>query len=128
MKKYILTILLIVPFLLQSQNFRGLDKSPMVQAKFPLSNRVTEKVAITYSRPQLNNRSFEDIVPLGKVWRTGANEATEIRLYSDIIIDDKNISAGTYTLFTIPEENQVTIIINRLQIFGELTAISLKKM
>ena len=113
MKKYILTILLIVPFLLQSQNFRGLDKSPMDQAKFPLSNRVTEKVAvITYSRPQLNNRSFEDIVPLNKVWRTGANEATEIRLYSDIIIDDRNISAGTYTLFTIPEENQVTVIIN----------------
>jgi len=113
MKKYILTILLIIPFLLQSQNFRGLDKSPMDQAKFPISNRVTDKVAIiTYSRPQLNNRSFGDIVPLNKVWRTGANEATQIRLFSDITIDDKKIPAGTYTLFTVPEENQITVIIN----------------
>ena len=96
-----------------SQNFRGLDRSPMDKTYYPTSFRSTEKIVeITYSRPQLNNRSFEDIVPLNKVWRTGANEATEIRLFSDIIINGKNIPAGTYSLFTIPEENQITVIIN----------------
>ena len=90
--------------MLHAQNFGGLDQSPMDQAKFPTSNRVTEKVAIiTYSRPQLKNRSFDDIVPKNKVWRTGANEATELRLFNDIEINNTTIVAVTYTLFTIPE-------------------------
>ena len=91
MKKLTL-LLLLMPLMLHAQNFRGLDQSPMDQAKFPTSNRVTEKVAIiTDSRPQLTNRSFDDIVPKNKVWRTGANEATELRLFNDIEINNKTI-------------------------------------
>ena len=113
MKKLIIISLIICPFFLHAQNFRDLDKSPMDQAKYPTSNRVTEKiVVITYSRPQLNDRSFQEIVPYNKVWRTGANEATEIRLFKPVVIGDTNLQAGTYTIFTIPEEEQVTFIIN----------------
>ena len=113
MKKLIL-LLLLMPLMLNAQNFRALDQSPMDQAKFPTSNRVTDKVAIiTYSRPQLKNRSFDDIVPKDKVWRTGANEATELRLFNDIEINNTTIVAGTYTLFTIPESEEITFIINK---------------
>ena len=112
MKK--LLLLLLMPFLIQAQNFRGLDESPMDQAKFPTSNRVTDKIAIiTYSRPQLKNRSFDDVVPKNKVWRTGANEATELRLFNDIEINNTTVFAGTYTVFTIPESEEITFIINK---------------
>ena len=109
-----LILLLLMPFLIQAQNFRDLDESPMDQAKFPTSNRVTDKVAIiTYSRPQLKNRSFDDVVPKNKVWRTGANEATELRLFNDIEINNTTIVSGTYTIFTIPENEEITFIINK---------------
>ena len=113
MKKLIIVSLIIYPFFLQAQNFRDLDKSPMDQAKYPVSNRVTEKTAIiTYSRPQLNERSFQEIVPINKVWRTGANEATEIRLFKQVKIGETILQAGTYTIFTIPYEEEITFVIN----------------
>ena len=70
-------------------------------------------VKITYSQPQKKNREiFGDLVPFGKVWRTGANEATEITTTHDIQIDSIVLKAGTYSLFTIPEKDKWTIIIN----------------
>ncbi len=77
--KKILLFLVVSAIFSQAQNFRGLDKSPMDQAKFPASNRISEKIAIiTYSRPQLRGRTFEEVVPQNKIWRTGANEATKL--------------------------------------------------
>ena len=112
--KKIMLILIALPFIGQAQNFRGLDKSPMDQAKYPASNRITEKVAIvTYSRPQLNGRSFQDIVPEKKVWRTGANEATQIRFFSDVEINSKVIPAGEYSIFTIINKQEITFILNK---------------
>jgi len=49
-------------------------------------------------------------VPFDKVWRTGANENTEIKLYQDVMFGDKKLSAGTYTLFSIPTATEWTII------------------
>ncbi|HEY9488504.1 MAG TPA: DUF2911 domain-containing protein [Chryseosolibacter sp.] len=70
-------------------------------------------VKITYSQPQKRNREiFGDLVPFGKVWRTGANEATEITTTKDIQLDAIILKAGTYSLFTIPEKDKWTIIIN----------------
>lgn len=48
----------------------------------------------------------------GKVWRTGANETTEIKLYREITFGDKVIPAGTYSLYTIPDKNEWTVIFN----------------
>ena len=70
-------------------------------------------VKITYSQPQRKNREiFGNLVPYGKVWRTGANEATEITTTKDILIQNVRLPAGTYSLFTIPEKEHWTIIIN----------------
>jgi hypothetical protein len=69
---------------------------------------------IIYSRPSKKNREiFGKLVPYGEVWRTGANEATEITLTRDVLIMGKQVPAGTYSLFTIPQENTWTIILNK---------------
>lgn len=71
-------------------------------------------VKITYGRPQKRGRNiFGELVPFGKVWRTGANEATEITTTADIILAGNTIPAGTYTVFSIPEKDQWTIILNK---------------
>jgi hypothetical protein len=70
-------------------------------------------IKIVYGRPQKKGRViFGELEPYGKVWRTGANEATEIKFYQDVSLDGKSIKAGTYTLFTIPEKDKWTIILN----------------
>lgn len=93
-------------------NFSKLDVSPMDVALFRGENN--EPVArVLYSRPQTRDREiFGKLVPYGEVWRTGANEATEITLYQDMKVGDKTIKKGTYTLFTIPQEKEWTVILN----------------
>ncbi|GJM61700.1 MULTISPECIES: DUF2911 domain-containing protein [Persicobacter] len=70
-------------------------------------------VKITYGRPHKRDRElFGTLVPYGKVWRTGANEATEVTLTGDVRVAGKILKAGTYSLFTIPNEDNWTIIFN----------------
>jgi hypothetical protein len=76
-------------------------------------------VKIIYSRPQLKGRTLDKLAPQGKVWRTGANEAAEITFYSDVTFGSEDVKAGTYTLFTIPNDDIWTIIIsNHKNIWG----------
>jgi hypothetical protein len=53
------------------------------------------------------------LVPYGKVWRTGANEATTFEVSTDVMIEGKKLAAGRYALFTIPGEEEWTIIFNK---------------
>ena len=70
-------------------------------------------IKVTYGQPQKRGREiFGKLVPYGEVWRTGANEATEITLTKDILLNGKLLKAGTYSIFTIPEKDKWTIIIN----------------
>lgn len=74
----------------------------------------TTKILIPYGRPSLNGREiFGKLVPYGKVWRAGANEATAIVLPEDVTIEGKPLKAGTYSMYTVPhKEGPWTIIIN----------------
>ncbi|QXD23213.1 DUF2911 domain-containing protein [Opitutia bacterium ISCC 51] len=74
----------------------------------------TTVISITYGRPGLKGRKIEDMVPDGKVWRTGANESTVITLSDDIMIGDASVKAGTYSMYTKPNADDKTmdIIIN----------------
>lgn len=118
MKKSILSIVVFAVALVFSndafaQKFKSLDKSPMDAAAFPDSYRVSDKlVKVIYSRPQLKGRSLDKLAPKGKVWRTGANEAAEITFYNDVTFGGKKVKAGTYTLFTIPGENEWDVILS----------------
>ena len=90
-----------------AQNFRGLDKSPL-----DISMSKDKSVKIIYSRPQLKGRSLAKLAPNGKMWRTGANEGTEITFAKNTTIGGKLVNAGTYTLTTIPGDKEWTIVLN----------------
>ena len=71
-------------------------------------------IEIDYSRPGVKNRTiFGGIVPYGQVWRTGANAATKITFSTPVNLNGNDIPAGTYALFTIPGEDEWTVIINK---------------
>ena len=122
------TILLVAVFVITigfsnqaiAQNFKGLDKSPMDIASFPSNYRVSEKVIkIIYSRPQLKGRSLEKLAPLGKKWRTGANEATEVTFYKDVIFGGAAVKAGTYTMYAVPGKATWTVALSsQLNVWG----------
>jgi Protein of unknown function (DUF2911) len=73
-----------------------------------------KKVTISYSRPSAKGRKIMgELVPYGKVWRTGANEATTLVTEGDIDIGGAKVPAGTYTLYTLPSEGTWKLIINK---------------
>src|SRR6476469_1462241 len=63
-------------------------------------------VELNYSRPGMKGRKiFGDLVPWGKVWRTGANSATRIKFSDDVMIGGQALKAGEYAIYTVPNEN-----------------------
>ena len=106
-----------------------LDKSPLDMSFYPnnypllkIQDKVTEPLVarLIYSRPQKNNRViFGDLIEYGKVWRLGANEATEIEFYQNVKINNTKLKKGRYTLYAIPALDNWTFIVNRdLDIWG----------
>ena len=87
-----------------------------VTAKDRVSPHETVKgkhIKITYGRPSKKSREiFGALVPYGQVWRTGADEATEVVLEKDCVFGGKQVKAGTYTMFTIPGKDEWSVILN----------------
>lgn len=109
-----------------AQTFRGLDKSTMDVAycpdNFAHDRKLDDKalVKVTYTRPAKKEREIiGKLVPFGQLWRVGANEATEVKLYQDVTIMGKRVKAGTYTLYMTPTETEWTIVLNKqLDVWG----------
>ncbi len=115
MNKRIVLLTLILSFFLAgsaiAQKMPKMDKSPHDIAYYKADKMPMIKAV--YARPQKNGREvFGGIVKYDKVWRTGANEATEVTFYKDVMFGGKTVKAGTYSLFTIPGEKEWTIILN----------------
>jgi hypothetical protein len=99
------------------------DKSPMDMCYFPdnypvlkIQNKVSEPPAcrIVYSRPLKNGRKvYGELIEFGKIWRLGANEATELELFKDAKVNNQKIKKGRYSMFAIPYPEKWTIIINK---------------
>ena len=69
---------------------------------------------VDYSSPRAKGRKiFGGLVPYGQVWRAGANEATTFTINSDVNAGGKTVPAGTYTIFTIPNQDKWTLIISK---------------
>ena len=119
-------VLVVLSTVVQAQKVMPLDKSPMDRAYYPVNFAHDRKgddkaiARISYNRPAKKEREiFGKLVPFDKVWRAGANEATEIKLYQDVTIGGKKLSAGTYSVFTIPNEKEWTVIFNSdLDVWG----------
>jgi Protein of unknown function (DUF2911) len=91
---------------------KGPRPSPSAKATcaFPDGKSIT----VDYSSPRAKGRKiYGGLVPYGEVWRAGANEATTFVTDTDVVVGGKTVPAGTYTIFTIPNENKWTLIINR---------------
>lgn len=75
------------------------------------------KITLVYSRPSIKERTLfaenSDLAPLGKLWRTGANAATQLSFTDKVTFGGKNIDTGSYALYTIPGANEWEIILNR---------------
>ena len=124
MKKHILIVgavlLLALSAQAQDYKFAPMDKSPVDIVYYPVNApksknpHIDPLIRVIYSRPQKNGREiFGVLEQFGNVWRTGANESTEIKFYKPIVLGNTKIKAGTYSLFTIPEKESWTIIINK---------------
>src|SRR5690606_29070525 len=116
MRKILSTLLIIAACTfqdMQAQSFPKMDASPMDLAMARPDKDSPPYARVIYSRPQKKGRDiFGDLVPYGKVWRTGANEATELTIYTPLKFGETLIKPGSYTLYTIPDEEKWTIIIN----------------
>ncbi|HEY8389197.1 MAG TPA: DUF2911 domain-containing protein [Parasegetibacter sp.] len=91
------------------------DKSQRPSPPATVSEKVNgATITIEYSRPSVKGRKiWGALVPYDKVWRTGANEATTFSTDKDIKVEGQTLAAGTYGLFTIPGEEEWTIIFNK---------------
>jgi len=71
-------------------------------------------ITTDYSSPRMKGRKiFGGLVPYGEVWRTGANSATTFVTTSEVEVGGKTVPAGSYTIFTVPDPNKWTLIINK---------------
>lgn len=71
-------------------------------------------ITVKYSRPGAKGRTiFGGLVPYGELWRTGAHDATTIQFSDTLTLNEQIIPAGTYSLFTIPDKDEWTIILNK---------------
>lgn len=108
----ILTSIILIGFLV-SYGFRLYTKSHSPEAKADFDKNGL-KIHVDYCQPSKKNRKiFGELVPYGEIWRTGANEATEIEFNKDVNINGNSLKAGRYALFTIPNQNSWTIIFNK---------------
>lgn len=90
----------------------GNRPSPAASATCDLGGGKTIKT--DYSSPRAKGRKiFGELVPYGKVWRTGANEASTFVPSTDVVVGGKNLPAGNYTIFTVPNADKWTLIINK---------------
>lgn len=72
-------------------------------------------VKISYSRPRVKGRQiWGSLVPYGKVWRAGADEATKFTFSTDVIIEGKKLKKGSYSFFVIPQKDKFTLVFNKV--------------
>lgn len=92
--------IILAPFATEAQ-----IKTPQASPKGYIKQTVgLTDVEVTYSRPSARGRAvFGNLVPFGKIWRTGANENTIINFSDDVVIDGKTLKKGKYSIYTIPK-------------------------
>ena len=110
----LLTLPVLVFALLSAGQTKDKSQRPSPPAQAQCKFADAKGVTIDYSSPRMKGRKiFGDLVPYGEVWRTGANEATSFVATANLTIGSTRVPAGSYTIFTVPEQNRWTLIINK---------------
>ena len=95
-----------------AQQDKSKRQSPPASAVCKFSDGKT--ITVDYSSPRAKGRKiYGDLVPFGQVWRTGANEATSFVSTAGLSVGGKDVPAGNYTIFTVPNQDKWTLIINK---------------
>jgi hypothetical protein len=95
-----------------AQTDKSKRPSPPANAQCKFTDGKT--ITVDYSSPRMKGRKiYGGLVPYGQVWRAGANEATTFVTDSDVMVGDKEVPVGSYTLFTIPNQDKWTLIISK---------------
>jgi hypothetical protein len=111
MKKVVVLLFVLFSVGASAQGIKTPAPSPTQTLKqdFALSS-----IEITYSRPAAKGRKiFGDLVPFGKIWRTGANAATKVTFGEDVKVGGVPVKAGSYAIYSVPTANEWEIIINK---------------
>ena len=96
----------------RAQQDKSKRPSPPATVKCELAGG--KSITVDYSSPRAKGRKvFGGLVPYGEVWRAGANEATTFVTAADVMVGGKHVPAGSYTLFTIPNQDKWTLIISK---------------
>jgi len=105
-------VIALLSVLSSAQQDKSKRPSPPAQAQCKFSDGKT--ITVDYSSPRAKGRKiFGELVPYGQVWRTGANDATTFVTTATLSAEGKDIPAGSYTIFTLPEQNKWTLIVNK---------------
>lgn len=112
-KQFFITVPLIILFVFG--NILAQPVYPRISPGASVSQKIgITDLTITYHRPGVKNRLvWGELVPLDKIWRAGANEATTIEFSHDVMIDSKTVPAGKYSLFVLPNTKSTTFILNK---------------
>ncbi|MFY9528913.1 MAG: DUF2911 domain-containing protein [Candidatus Acidiferrales bacterium] len=119
MQKYVVAfsgVLLLSLAVLTTTGLAQRDKSqrPSPPAKAQCAFADGKTLRVNYSSPRMKGRKiYGDLVPYGEVWRAGANEATTFVTSTDLTVGGKTVPAGSYTIFTIPNQDKWTLIISK---------------
>lgn len=109
MRNYLIALFTLISMSLIGQpRFPALSPEGSIRQKIGLTT-----ISIQYERPAARGRIiFGELVPYGKLWRTGAGACTKIKIDADVLVENMLLRAGTYSLFAIPDPQAWTIILN----------------
>ena len=114
MRRVLLLVAVLLTFitLAAAQKDKSQRPSPPAQAQCKLPDGKT--ITVDYSSPRAKGRKiFGGLVPYGEIWRTGANEATTFVTDANLTVGKLTVPAGSYTIFTLPNPDKWTLIINK---------------
>ncbi len=112
LKNIALIVALLFATFAGAQQDKSQRPSPPAKAQCKLPDGKT--ITVDYSSPRAKGRKIMGgLVPYGQVWRTGANEATTFVTGADLTVAGKDVPAGSYTIFTVPNADSWTLIVNK---------------
>jgi hypothetical protein len=111
-KLLLLSAIALVTISVKAQDDKSKRPSPPAKSTETIASGAV--ITIDYSQPSVKGREIgKEIAPYGKVWRTGANEATVFEVSKDVKVEGKALAAGKYGLFSIPNKEEWVIIFNK---------------